>query len=211
MRKAFWTILVCLMVVGTYAATPFLAAWDIRRAMHAADTSTLQRKVDWVSVRQSLKRSTGETRHLLADYADATGAAKPGLWQRIKAAAAPMFADPLIDRYVTAEAAPKLLAWRRTWRQQVRPALGLTDNSTLLAGTFLANSGLDRAVSFARRVERAAFQSPTRVEFELRDRWAPDRRVRATMELRDFSWVLTELQLLSVPAASPLRTAAKAF
>ena len=122
-------------------------------------------------------------------------APKPGLWERLKSAAAPLVADPLIDRYVTAEGAPRIWAWRQSWRQKVRPAVGLAEPATLLSGTWLGETGLDRALSLAGRVDRFQFRSPARLEMELRDRYVADRQWHAVLELRDYAWTLTEVRL----------------
>jgi hypothetical protein len=121
---------------------------------------------------------------------EAAGVAKPGLWQRLKSAALPFVADPLIDRYVTAEGAPQIWSWRQTWREKIRPTL-LTEPQTPLASTWLAGTALDRGLDVARRIKRATFTSPTRLEVVLRDRYTADRRWRAALELRGVAWVLT--------------------
>jgi hypothetical protein len=180
---------------GLYAVTPFVAVWQIREAVIAGDVTTLEHKVDWASVRRTLKQSGGDVRAAMLEYSQAAGIPKPGLWQRIKAAAAPMFADPLIDRYVTAEGAPQIYAWRQTWRETVRPAVGLSDPPTVLAGTKLADTKLDRAFSLARRVQRAAFVGPRKVEIEVRDQFKDNRRWRAVLELQGVSWRLIEVGL----------------
>jgi len=198
-RRIGAVLLLVLIVAGAYSATPFLAMWQIREALRAGDITTLERRVDWVSVRRSLKQSNGEVRAALAEYSQASGLPKPGIWSRIKSAAAPFFADPLIDRYVTAEGAPQIYGWRQTWRQKVRPAVGFSEPPTVLAATPLAGTGVDRAVSVARRVTRAAFVSPTRVEVEVRDRYKADRRWLAVLELNGWSWQLTEVHILHAP------------
>ena len=79
---------------GLYAVTPFVAVWQIREAVIAGDVTTLEHKVDWASVRRTLKQSGGDVRAAMLEYSQAAGIPKPGLWQRIKAAAAPMFQKP---------------------------------------------------------------------------------------------------------------------
>ncbi|MFM9941006.1 MAG: DUF2939 domain-containing protein [Hyphomicrobiaceae bacterium] len=200
-RRIVFLSALLLVLAGGYAATPFVTLWQIREAVRAGDVKTLEQKVDWAAVRQSLKQSSGATRAALAEYSDVANAAgtKPGLWQRIKNAAAPMFADPLIDRYVTAEGAPQIYAWRQSWREKVRPTLGLAEPKSVLDGTPMAGTGLDRVLSVARRLDRAAFVSPTRIEAELRDRYREDRRWKAVLELQDWSWRLTEVHVLNGP------------
>ena len=203
-RRVTAVLLLVLIAAGAYSAAPFLAVWQIREALRSNDITTLERKVDWVSVRRSLKQSNGEIRAAIAEYSQASGIPKPGIWDRLKTSVAPLFADPLIDRYVTAEGAPQIYRWRETWRQKVRPAVGFSEPPTLLAATPLAGTVVDRAVSIACRLTRAAFVSPTRVEVEVRDRYKADRRWRAVLDLNGWAWQLTEVHILH---ALPVRSA----
>lgn len=200
-RRLVLFLTLALVVSGAYAVTPFIAMWQVREALRSSDVKTLEEKVDWLAVRRSLKQSSGATRAAIAEYSEAAAASapKPGLWQRIKNAAAPYFADPLIERYVTAEGAPQIYAWRQSWREKVRPTIGLSEPKTVLDGTPMAGGSIDRALSLARRLDRAAFVSPTRVEAELRDRYRDDRRWKAVLELQDWRWRLTEVHVLSGP------------
>lgn len=194
--------------ISFYAAMPFVAAWQIREAVRTGDKATLARKVDWPSVRQSLKSSIGETRQELGELADTAGQPPPGLWQRLKVAALPYLTDPLIDRYVSAEGAPRLYEWRQTWRNRVRPALGRSDPATLFAGTWIGGTAIDRGLSLARRVDRARFVSACRVEIELADRTVESRRWFAALERKGLEWQLTEMKVMAV--AQPVLRAAPA-
>lgn len=191
-------IVILIFGAGTYAGSAFVAAWDIREALRSGKTDVLEQRVDWSAVRASLKRTAIETRQLMQEMSEASGVptAKPGLWQRIKTAAAPYFADPLIDRYVTAEGAPQIWAWRQTWRAKIRPTIGLAEPKTPLHSTWFGGTSIDHGLAIANRVDRAAFTSPGRVEFEVRDKYVESRRWRATFELRDWNWVLSEVHLL---------------
>ena len=198
MRRLIMIALLSMVLgAGGYAGSAFVAVWDIREALRTADTGVLQRRVDWASVRQGLKATATETRQVMLAMSASAGVVqeRPGLWQRIKSAAAPYFADPLIDRYVTADAAPQIWAWRQTWRQSVRPNIGLSEPATPLAATWLGGTSLDHGLAIARRVDRAAFSSPSRMELEVRDKFVEGRRWRAAFEFRDWSWVLSEVHL----------------
>lgn len=196
MKRFLVIFAVLLMAGGTYAGSAFLAAWEIREAVRTGNTATLERRVEWDQVRASLKRSAGEARAVITEYSEASAAAlpKPGLWQRIKTAAAGFVTDPLIDRYVSAEGAPRLWALRETWRGKVRPIV-LSEPPTVLAGTVLAGTAADKALSIARRVDKVAFTSPFRMELEIRDRYVEERRWRAVLELKGQTWTLTEVHV----------------
>jgi len=190
--------LVRLMVVGVplaiaYALWPVQSALEIREAVIAGDTETLNRKVEWEALRASLKTSLSpETvARLMAD----PDAPKPTLWQRIRAVVAPSVADTVIDRYVTPENLPVLLGYRRIYRGTVRAALGRTQPQSVLEGTWLGGSALDRFASFWTRVRRAVFLSPTRFVVEVEDKYRPGRNFIGTLELRGWEWKLTGLSV----------------
>jgi hypothetical protein len=186
-------LLVVLLLAVLYAAWPIYAALEIREAIIAGDTATLTRKVEWESLRASLKTSLSpETIARLAADPDAP---KPSLWQRIKAVVAPALAETVIDRYVTAENLPQLLGYRRIYRGTVQPALGLQEPKTVLAGSWLGGTAIDRFASFWARVRSAIFYSPTRFVLEVEDKYRPERRYIGTLELRGLTWMLTGLQV----------------
>ena len=186
-------LLVVLLLSALYAAWPVYAALEIREAIIAGDTLTLNRKVEWESLRASLKTSLSpETIARLAADPDSP---KPSLWQRIKAVVAPALAETVIDRYVTAENLPQLLGYRRIYHGTVQPALGLQEPKTVLAGSWLGGTAVDRFASFWARVRSAIFYSPTRFVLEVEDKYRPERRYLGTLELRGLTWMLTGLQV----------------
>ena len=194
MRKLTkFMVFVLLPLAIAYAAWPVRSALEIREAVVAGDTATLNRKVEWEALRASLKSSiTPETiARLMAD----PDAPSPTVWQRIKAAVAPSMADSVIDRYVTPEHLPVLLGYRRVYRGSVRPALGLKEPPPALEGTWLAGIGLDRFASFWARVRRAVFVSPTRFVLEVEDKYRPGRHFIGTLELMNYEWKLTGLSV----------------
>jgi len=201
-------VLGLVIAAGGYAAMPFHAAWQIREAVRTGDTTTLRTRVDWQSVRQSLKSSLAETRLALGELAEVAGVEKPGVWQRVKSVVFPYLADPLIERYVTAEGAPRLYAWRQTWRQRVAGPLRRPEPATMLAGTWLADTAIDRHATFLHRLERARFVSPRRLEITFADRHRAGRLWHAALELRGLGWQLTEMRVVTAPTASRARVAA---
>ena len=191
-------VLVAVVACVAYVASPFWAAAQIHSAVRIADTATLERRVDWPSVRASLKRSSGEARRVLEEISEVAGVEQPGLWHRLTARIVPFLADPLVDRYVTAEGAPRLYAWRETWMSKVRPKIGLSEPATALAGTWFAGAALDRAWTAWRRVESISIQSPRRVRFVVRDRFVETRRWRAVMALDGWTWKLIDLDVVEI-------------
>ena len=184
-----------LLVVAAagYVAWPLAHALAIREAMREGNVEVLNRKVEWDNVRASLKASL--TPDAIAKLTEDPEAPKRSVWQSVKAAVAPRFADTVIDRYVTPESLPVFLGYRETYKGTIRPALGLKEPPGVLAGTLLEGSGLDRGLSFWKRIRRAVFTSPTRVLLEVEDQFRPDRRYTGTMELRGLQWKLTGLTI----------------
>lgn len=194
MRKLIKVVILTLPLALAYVAWPVHSALEIREAIISGDKATLERKVDWEALRISLKASiTSETVARLMAEPDAP---KPTLWQRVKAAVAPSMADTLIDRYVTPENLPVLLGYRRIYRGTVRPALGLTEPPTVLAGSWLAGTPVDRLASFWTRVRRAVLETPGRFVIEVEDRYRRERRYVGTLELRGWEWKLTGLAVI---------------
>jgi hypothetical protein len=193
MRKLKLVLAAALLAGSAYIGWPIYSALQIREAIKAGDTATLARKIEWDAVRASLKSSiSAETLARLEADPDAP---KPNLWQRVKAVVAPSMAGNVIDRYVTPENLPLLLGYRQSYRGYVRPALGVKEPHTALAGTWLDGTALDHFVSFWRRVRSAVFFSPTRFQLEVEDKYQPERRYIGTLELRGLEWKLTGLTI----------------
>lgn len=200
MKSIFVAALAALVLATGYVAAPFLAAWSIRDALQTGDTAYLAKKIEWPTVRETLRES------LLAFAAGATPVAspgteppRPGLWQRLKAGLSRRAVDNVVDAYVTPEGLPQLFNLRQYYRENI-------------SGEAAADAALawhERARRFWSRVKRAEFHSPTEFEIEMADRNDPTRHYVGLMKLRGLEWKLVELRVLKVrEAARPLRLAA---
>ena len=196
MRRAPLIIVTLLGLFAAYAAWPLFAALQIREALVAGDTATLARKIEWETVRASLKASISpETAaRLEAD----PNTPPPSLWQRIKASVAPRMASTAIDRYVTPENLPVFLGYRRLWRGTIQPALGYEEPPTVLRGTFLELSAIDRFASFWKRLRRGVIHSPAKIVLEVEDKHVPGRTYIGTLELKSWEWKLTHLSIAGI-------------
>ena len=197
--KVFWGVggLVCLGLA--YMASPVIAAYGIREAVKAGDIAVLEKKIEWDAVRASLKRSLValQTSAAADERRNVQGmAVPPSLWSRIKASFAPGMIDSFVEKYVTPEGLPQAFALRETWRESVRPAVGLAAPKMALADTTFGGTALDRFVSFYVRIKRAAFLAPGLVEFEIADRHTPERRYVSQFALKDFSWKLVSVRVV---------------
>jgi hypothetical protein len=173
---------------GVYIAVPFAAAWNLREAVKNGDVEAVRGKVQWDTVRVSLKESLVKHADLLSEAETAGAEIKPTLWQRMKAAVGGTMVDRFIDSYVTAEGFPKLFQYRQAWRNTIQNDLAET-------------AKLSRIERFQRvydRVKRAEFKGLTRLEIEMADRKSQTRRYVSVMELVDYQWKLTALHVISV-------------
>jgi hypothetical protein len=199
-RLGLFRISVFLLLLATaYIGWPLYTAHTIREAMRNGDTAALSSKVEWDSVRASLKASMSA--EALAALETEPGAPKPTLWQRVKSTIAPGMASSVIDRYATPEHLPVFLGYRRIWRGTLQPVVAKSDPPTALAGTWLDGTFVDRFVAFYGRIRRAVFHSLTRFEIEVADRHRLDRSYTGILELKGLEWKLTSLTISGAIAA----------
>ena len=188
MRK--WLIPGFIVVCGgLYVASPFWAAWSLREALRSGDTATIEQRVQWQSVRSSLKASLATNAQLLSQANDAGAAIRPTMWQRVKSAFGATMLDRFIETYVTPEGLPQLFRYNQLARRHLpgRPSVEELDS----------RPWTERAVDFYSRLRRAEFRSLTRVELEIGDRFAPERHFVSVMELVSFRWKLTEIHVMT--------------
>lgn len=193
MRKFITAGLALSLVAAAYIASPFVTAWSIREAIRSGDSAYLAKKIEWDTVRTTLRTSLVRAtfdRPAADVILGETGAEKPGLWQRIKARIGQSALDSFVASYVTPEGLPQLFQYRQAYRQAVT---GEPDPSTLSWRTRLA--------AFWARVKRAEFRTATEFEIEMADRNDPKRSYVGLLKLRGIEWKLAELRL-NAPEAS---------
>lgn len=202
MRRLAAIVLVAL-AVGGYLLSPFLSAYQIRRAIKTGDTALLENLVEWPAVRDSLKLSLAEIDRLKAEASNRHGIPSPSLWSRIKAAATAGMADRMIDQYVTAGGVIQMHQARTTLRSVT--GTGMPAGATAIAGDALdpsaddtTESAVTRFARFWSRIKRAEFKSPGLIELEIADRKVAERRYVGTMEFRGLGWKLTKLEINGV-------------
>lgn len=191
MRRVLFAGFLVLALGAGYILSPFVAAYTLREAIKAGDTATIERKVVWPTVRETLRASIAKHRQLLPEANELGERVKPTMWQRVKMAFGASMLDRFIESYVTPEGLPKLFRYRRMWSENVKGAA----NEDILPFS-------ERAKMFYRRIVRAEFKSPTRVEIEIADQDSPDRRYLSVMELHGTEWKLAELSVSAAVAAS---------
>ena len=219
MRKLILTACCVSLAIIAYALWPLVSALQIKQAIKDGDVATLERKVQWIPVRASLKASLAELSPAMQITGDETrlshGQRMPSIWSRVKAAAAPIVTDRLIDAYVTAEGLTKLhqvkngtflsvfgltppvaqpATPKKTWFWSKPPA---TDEP-LAVGAHApeASNPIARFVNLLQRVERARFHSMSVAEFEIADKQNPARRFVSKFELSGFEWKLASVKIV---------------
>ena len=197
MKRILSALFMGLLLAAGYVALPFWTAFSIREAVKSGDTSYLDSKIEWASVRTTLRQSLAD--HAL-DLPDAVSASASdpepsrGLWQRIKDYAGKRAIDTFVDRYVSADGFARLHRYRSMYREKVR---GETDEPSTM-------SRLERIRHSWARIIRAEFHSLTEFEIEQRDRFDAARSYVGLLKLQGFTWKLTELRMRSLDALAPL-------
>jgi hypothetical protein len=97
---------------------------------------------------------------------------------------------------------PQLFSYGQVYRKHVASRLGRTGPPGPLEGTWLEGGRLDRALELARRLERVAPTSPSRIEIVVRDHNDPTRRYFTAFERAFLQWNLVEVRLLPRQAAA---------
>lgn len=195
MKKLLIAAAAGLTLAVAYVAYPILTVWTIREAVRIGDTACIETKIEWPTVRATLRDSL--TQYALGPTTVAAAGSPPpsvGLWQRIKNGLSRRAVDNLVERYVTPEGLPQLFGVRQFYRERI----------TGEQAAFDAMPWYERAASFWSRIKRAEFHSATAFEIEMADRNDPTRHYIGLLRLRGLEWKLSELRLRTVPAESTL-------
>lgn len=198
LRRLALLLLLPLALAAAYVALPFHAAWSIREAVRKGDSTYLQDKIEWASLKETLKPSIAEMALSLPPEAtgEESGAAQPkrSLWQRFKAYMGEGVVNRVVEKYVTPEGLPQLFTLKKSYNSVRATVTGASAETPDMHFT-------ERFKRFWARVERAEFKSLTRFEIDVRDKLMPERRFDGVLELRGLEWKLTELRVRDSSAA----------
>ena len=199
LRRTAIFILLPLLLAAAYVATPFHAAWSIREAVRKGDSAYLQGKIEWASLKETLKPSIAQMALNLPPEAaseDGATAAQPKrtLWQRMKAYVGAGVVNNVVEKYVTPEGLPQLFTLKKSYNSVRDTVTGSNSEPADMPA-------MERFKCFWARVERAEFKSLTRFEIDVRDKLMPERRFDGVLELRGLEWKLTELRVRESSAA----------
>ena len=98
MKLIRWLVIICVVFLLVYGASPYFSFWRFTTAVRSCDAAAISSRVDFPAVRASLKKQ------LLAHFANPTSAHK----RRINLG--PRLIDAIIDAYVTPEGIAALLS-----------------------------------------------------------------------------------------------------
>lgn len=196
MKKLLIAAFTALALAACYISSPFVTAWSIREAIRTGNSGYLDAKLEWETVRTTLRESLTEYAIGPAPVATAeTPAKQPGIWQRIKNGLSKRAVDNMVEAYVTPEGLPQLFTMRQFYRENISNDAAALD----------ALPWHERARNFWVRIKRAEFHSPVEFEIEMADRNDPTRHYVGLLKLRGLQWKLVELRLRMVrQAALPL-------
>lgn len=224
MRRLIVLTLALPLLLGCFAIWPVASAFQIKQAIKAGDVATLERMVQWATVRASLKASLAELSPTMQITGDETrlmrGQQMPSIWSRVKAAATPMLADRFIDSYITADGVtqlqqvrngtyaslfgiapskPQLPPKKHRWFSKSNSAAPDPEQRPGSAPETADDCNIaSRFLSFYSRIVRARFYSLSLAEFEIADRHNPDRRVISQFALSNFEWKLSSVRIVGV-------------
>lgn len=193
MREALICLAGAFILAAGYVVYPLLTVWHVREAMRTGDTAYIDAKIEWQTVRETLRASL--TEYALGPTAVVAAGATPpkaGLWQRIKAGIGRRAVDKLVASYVTPEGLPRLFGAREFYRENISGE----------AAAPRAQPWHERAKGFWSRVKRAEFHSPTAFEIEMADKNDPTRHYVGLLRLRGLEWKLSELRVRAASTAA---------
>ncbi len=205
MRKAVLTALVILIASASYALWPFWSLYQLRQALKAGDLAAIDARVEWQSVRISLRRSLLSRLKAPNSMRAPTGPAGPTpgswrtMWRNVKSAITVSVVENTVDRMLTPTGLARLFAARETYRRKVLPSLGINKPKGPLNGTWLEDSWLERGVRQIKRVKAFHIISPTRLEMKVQARYNQNRHYITVLQLKDYSWKLVGLRLAPEP------------
>jgi hypothetical protein len=188
LRLILLTLTLGFALAAGYVAVPFWTTWTIREAIKASDSAYLETKIEWASVRSTLKESLTA----MAVNAPSEGTAdQPSIWQRVKTYVSKGAVDKFVEATVTPTGMAGLFSLRKSYQ------------ANLSGEPQVRRPVWERMRSVWSRVTRAEFKGLRRFEMDMIDKEAPDRTIKCVLELRGLEWKMTELRVAPSLAKPP--------
>ena len=109
MKLVRWLVIICVVLLLVYGASPYFSFWRFTAAVRSRDAAAISARVDFPAVRASLKRQ------LVARFAKQTSSHKR--WSNL----GPTLIDAIIDAYITPEGIAALLSNPETLKNLKAP------------------------------------------------------------------------------------------
>jgi len=109
MRLIRWLLIICVIALLAYAASPYVSFWQFTEAIRSGNAAAISSRVDFPAVRASLKRQ------LVARFARETSGHKR--WSNL----GPTLIDAIVDTYVTPDGIAALLSNPETLKNLKSP------------------------------------------------------------------------------------------
>lgn len=173
-----------------YVAWPAWSIYRIYGALEKDDTITLERKIDFPSVRDSLKPAIRARVDKMLDRAtgDAAGRLRDG---RLRQQVGPQLLETALDKIVTPQSIASLYAWRGDISQVLKEVKEIREIGTAPDEAGVAGSVKPSPLRLS-NIKRFAFTSPTSFEIGIaKDASSSEPDITIHMGFRDMDWKLT--------------------
>ena len=189
MRKLLFLPLGLLLVF--YVAWPAWSIYQIYDALEKNDATTLERKIDFPSVRESLKPAIRAVidRRLDRTTGDAAGQPPDG---RLRQQIGPLM-ETILNKIVTPQGIASLYAWRGDISQVLKDVKEFREIGTATDEAGIPESAKPPALRLS-NIKRFAFTSPTSFEIGIaKDASSSEPDLIVQMGFRDMDWKLIGL------------------
>jgi len=190
MRMLLFLLLGLLLVF--YVGWPAWSSYRIYEALEKNDATTLERKIDFPSVRDSLKPAIKAQVDKMLDrtMGDAAGQLRDG---RLRQQIGPQLMESVLNKIVTPQSIASLYAWRGDVSQVIKDVKEIREIGTATDGADIPGSAKPSALRLS-NIKRFAFTSPTSFEIGIaKDASGSEPDLTVQMGFRDLDWKLTGL------------------
>ena len=190
MRLLLFLLLGLLVVF--YVGWPAWSCYRIYEALEKNDATTLERKVDFPSVRDSLKPAIRAQVDKTLDrtMGDAAGQLRDG---RLRQQIGPQLMESVLNKIVTPQSIASLYAWRGDISQVLKDVKEIREIGTATDGEGISVTAKPSALRLS-NIKRFAFTSPTSFEIGIaKDASGSEPDLTVQMGFRDLDWKLTGL------------------
>jgi hypothetical protein len=175
-----------------YVGWPAWSSYRIYYALENNDATTLERKIDFPSVRDSLKPAIRAQVDKTLDrtMGDAAGQLRDG---RLRQQIGPQLMENVLNKIVTPQSIASLYEWRGDLSQVIKGIKEIREIETSTNGAGIAESAKPSPLRLS-NIKRLAFTSFTSFEIGIaKDASASEPDLTAQMGFRDMDWKLIGL------------------